>query len=160
MSKILDFFIPYKTYLLGVLFVFLAISNIGWYLTANNLKVEKELLKTNKITYELAQKDYELKAYKKFKERETEYAEQAKQAKEKYADLRAEYGRNLMRFQAAQSQVRRLAADAKDRSAELSGGTSKDSEILITTNDGLICAENTAKLKAAQEWALKLKEVK
>jgi hypothetical protein len=160
MSKIIEFLMPFKTYLLGGMVLLLAVSSMGWYMTSKNLDVEKQLRKTDKITYEAAQKEYELKEFKARTERERQYAENARQSEKKYNNLHAEYARNLVRFQAAQSEARRLAAAAKNRSAGVPVRASESPEILITTDDGLICAENTAKLKAIQDWALKLKDVK
>lgn len=94
---------------------------------------------------------------------EEEYREHAAEQAQAYDDLLGRYNASLVRY-ANRSPTSRATATPEGGST---GSTDRPSEspdvpddlILITYSDAEICAENTARLQIAQEWALGLAEI-
>lgn len=84
----------------------------------------------------------------------------AKQANARYSTLLAQYRANLVRFKAAQSAAR-TAGHSQLPGTQGGNGSSSSSnvpanagdKVTISMDDAQVCAVNTARLKAVQEWA-------
>jgi len=91
----------------------------------------------------------------------------AKQADANYAALLAKYRANLVRFKAAQSRASK-ASNSQLPTPQSGNGSSPSTnvptagsdQVVISMEDAQVCAANTARLKAVQEWANQLKDAK
>lgn len=94
---------------------------------------------------------------------EQEYRDRAEQADEEFANLLTRYNASLVRY-ANRSSPSGPAASAESGSTGSVDGASEspvvpNDLITIPFSDAEICAENTARLQVAREWALSLDEV-
>lgn len=148
--------ITVRDYVIGVLVILLLATSISLYFTNTKLKNEVRGRREDRITYELAQRTAEANAYKKKVEDEAQYAERKKQADEAYTDLLTKYNAAIVRYKATKSPTVR-----SDLPLSTSGSTSLEGEskgALISTEDLMICAENTAKAQIAHDWVERLEE--
>lgn len=90
--------------------------------------------------------------------KDAENVKKADDADARFANLSAQYRAISLRYSAAQSvagQSRLPAAAKSTESPDRPGGLAviPQGSILIPQADALICADNTARLQAAREWA-------
>lgn len=90
--------------------------------------------------------------------KDAENVRKADAADARYADLSAQYRAISLRYSAAQSAAGHANMPAARQASESIDGPSGPSvlssgSILIPQADALICADNTARLQAAHEWA-------
>lgn len=140
-------------------------ASVGWYTTnvrlnytKSELVMEKLYRKNDKLAYEKAQKDAQVKSLNKVIEVERKNAEDARKADEAYTTLLNKYHTSIVRYQASQRSTGRV--DLSNTSITSSGSdvTSESTRISITIDDAGICAENTARLQAVKQWAESLKK--
>ena len=150
----------YVTIGLGAAFI---ATSVGWYMTDVRLNYTKSALvieklgrKNDKLTYEKAQKDAEVLALNKVIEVERKNAEEARKADEAYAGLLSKYNASIVRYQAAHSAPSTIHLSGSSESSDGNYTSSESTEILITLSDAHICAENTARLESARQWAKQL----
>lgn len=133
------------------------VSSVGWYVTSVKLDNERTARESDYARYKAEQKDYEAKAQAEARRKEQEYAEQARKADESYDSLLSKYNDSLVRYKASQGTIRRDNLPISTNTSEGSNGPSESSElpselIIITYDDALICAENTARIKTVHDW--------
>jgi len=129
--------------------------------TAANLDACASGRKADKAAYEKAQADAEVLWMKAIKKKEDEYEKKAKKADEAYDALSTKYRDAVRVYAAAQSKARSTAAAAQGGSPESAYGPGEDTElpivqVVVSTEDLMTCAENTARLVIARDWALGL----
>lgn len=168
------FITSFGGYVIGGLAVICVFLGLGWYTTSNKLETCRDARKTDKALYEKAQADAEVLWMKKFKEKEKEYEAKANEADAAYGDLASKYRDAVRVYIDAQGKARTTARATTGASPSSDNGPSAspfipdgaitETELDITevaivpVNDLLICAENTARLVVARDWALKLNE--
>ncbi len=139
----------------GLLFAVLAASSwLGWsradhwhkrYNTQVTLYAK---LKTDIIDQTKAAEAQALAAKQK---QEAEYAQAAKNADASYDALRARYAA-LLRSKAGSGAAGKADLPGATQATGVPETTAPDASILISADDAMICAENTAKAIAAWEW--------
>lgn len=130
----------------------------------SSLSAERSGRLADRKEYERAQLEATAKAFAAKIKKEAEYEAEREKADTAAADLGKQYRSAVLRYQAAQRagsganlpQPAEAAArpDGPDRSSVLPVG-----QLMIPQADALICADNTAKLEAARDWALSLDKV-
>lgn len=121
---------------------------------------EQNLRKADKANYERAQAQANARALQDKLEQEKKDRERADKADESYRDLLNKYNASLVRFKAAQGAASKQYPSGPTEASGSSDRSSSDtvfSPVTITMEDAQICAENTAKLQAAHDWAAGLK---
>lgn len=119
--------------------------------------------KADRASYVAAQEAARSFALADAAKKDAENVRKADAADARYADLSAQYRAISLRYSAAQSAAGHAnmpAASQAAESADRSSGPTvlPSGSILIPQTDALICADNTARLQAAHEWALSLNE--
>lgn len=114
--------------------------------------------KADRTSYEAAQAQATANAIAAKAEKEKDYAKKADDADARYADLRAHYD-SVLRAKAAQSATGRANLPKPAEAAKIVDGPSAiailpSGSILIPEADAFICADTTARLQAARDWAL------
>ena len=117
----------------------------------------------DRAAYVAAQETARSNALAAAAKKDAENAKKADNADARYADLSAQYRAISLRYAAAQSATGRANLPASPKgteSADRPGGLAviPSGNILIPQADALICADNTARLQAAHEWAVSLNE--
>lgn len=151
----------FRNYIIGGLLIAVGVTSLGWYVTAANLDACASGRKADKAAYEKAQADAEVLWMKAIKKKEDEYEKKAKKADEAYDALSTKYRDAVRVYAAAQSKARSTAAAAQGGSPESAYGPGEDTElpivqVVVSTEDLMTCAENTARLVIARDWALGL----
>lgn len=140
---------------LAVLFIFVG---TGWYMTNNKLKWANQMIVTNEALYKQAQAEYTAKALAEKARLETENEERSKKADASYRELLGQYNASIVRYQTSQREISRYYTSTLNQAAASPAGPSQSTDVLtIPLEDAKICAENTARLSAAHDWALTLK---
>lgn len=159
MYQILNVWNRFRDYVTAALGIGLVVTSLGWYVTDLKLDSEIEGRANDKLRYENAQKEYETRALNEKIRIENENRDRAKEADKRYSDLLGQYNSRLVRFRSAQSTNGGADLSRTPGTAESSDGPSPSTElpltVIITYEDAEICAENTARIKAVQEWATK-----
>lgn len=156
-------FASFGGYISGLLFVTSLTLGGGWYLTNNKLERCQEARKVDKLSYEKAQAEAEVLWTKAVKSKEKEYEAKAKQADKDYSNLNAKYRDAARVYIETQGRTRQSSGTPEGGNTEGDYRSSTDTElpvveVIIKSNDLLICAENTARLVIAREWALGLND--
>lgn len=125
------------------------------------LETERLGRASDRKDYQRAQAEATANALSDKMKKEAEYAAKADEADARYTDLSGQYRAAVLRYQAAQRAAGGTdlprAPDATQGADEPGGGAVIPAgDILIPQADALICAENTARLQAAHDWALSL----
>lgn len=127
----------------------------------DRLEAEKAGRLADRAEYARAQAEARSLALSNKLKVEAEYARKADEADSRYADLGDQYRAAVLRYKAAQGAAGRSdlpsatqAAESLDQSG--GGAVIPLGTILIPENDAFICADNTARLQSAHEWALSL----
>jgi hypothetical protein len=162
----------FGSYVCGGLLVALVVTTTGWYISDARLDACKAGRKADRAAYEKAQSDAEILWMKAIKKKEQEYEQQAKKADEAYDALAGKYNDAIRVYVDAQSKARRAIASAQGGSPESSDGPGKNpfipdeayvqpelditQVVVVPVSDLAMCAENTARLVVARDWALGL----
>ena len=143
---------------LGTLFLLSLTANYVQRDMYNNCVAARE---ADQKAYKAEQQEAAAIAYRNALEVERKNAERAQQADAAYAALSSQYRASVLRTQAAQRTSRPTHLSATPNSTGSPDGSDPSADvpeypadITITTEDALICADNTARLLAAQSWAL------
>jgi hypothetical protein len=155
----------FSGYLCGGLAIALAITSLGWYVSDKNLDACQAGRKADKAMYEKAQADALAEHLLAIRKKEKEYADKAKKADADYDALVRKYNDAVRVYvTSTQGKASGTIAPAYGGSTEGDNGPGEDTEFLavrevvVPTGDLLICAENTARLMIARDWALGLNE--
>jgi uncharacterized protein YlxW (UPF0749 family) len=132
----------------------------AWQNAEHKLSDEKVAHKVDIATFKAAQKLADDNAKTERARIIKEAQENANKADANYATLLSHYRANLLRYKAHQGRTSQ-AADHKLPTPQSGDGTSTDADvpgsgIVITYEDAMICADNTARLKAVHDWAVNL----
>ena len=148
-------------YVLGALALLLIVQTFRLQSIYAALEAERLGRTNDRNEYRRAQAEATAVALTAKLKKEAEYAARADEADTRYADLSGRYRAAVMRYQAA-----RRAGGGTDLPGTTEAATGVDGAgsgagipvgtILIPQDDALICAENTARLQAAHEWAASL----
>jgi hypothetical protein len=90
------------------------------------------------------------------RKKEKDYEAKATKADENYGDLAVKYRDALRLYAKSKSSPGKTVTSAEGGSAESIDGPSTNTLFSVTYGDLQICTDNTARLKAAREWALGL----
>jgi hypothetical protein len=164
MRNILEWLSGVQNYITTGLAAIVVVTSLGWYITDLRLDTANEKVKTckegrelDRSRYEAAQHEYEAKALSEKQAIEQRNRERAEEADANYGSLLAQYNAALVRrYASAGSESGRANLPGTVSSPSGSDGPSSSPvvpEVTITYEDAEICAENTARLKIAQEWA-------
>ncbi len=123
-----------------------------------NMEAERAGRLADRSEYQRAQAEATSRALSEKMQKEAEYEAKADEADTRYADLSGQYRAAVLRYQAAQ---RAGGSTNMSGTSEAASGTDGPGggavlhvgAIMIPQADALICAENTARLVAAHEWA-------
>lgn len=133
-------------------------STLSWYITDLKLTNEISARAEDKASYERAQAEYEAEALRQKLQKEEEDRKRAEEADSRYAALLSQYNASLVRYKDAQRAISRAYLSGSTDTPEGGDGPSgspvlPEDTLIISYDDALICAVNTARLKAVQEWA-------
>lgn len=159
-----DWIVKFNHYILGALLISLSVASAGWYVT--NLKLDscKESRKTDKVSYEKAQAEATVIHMKAIKAKEQVYVEKAREADASLDSLNTRYASAIRLYtEEHRRKARSTGTSSTGGSTSSDYRSSEDTElpvleVIIPTSDLLICAENTARLVVARDWALGLNE--
>ena len=146
----------FKLYIMGGLTIAVAALTIALYVTSSDLDACKAGRSADRASYQLASAQAEALALRQKHEVEMKYAQVAQQADENFRVLRDRYHANVVRYEAAS---RASSSSNLPGTSDASSGADRsnsDPVVSIPTNDAMICADNTARLQSAQEWARSL----
>lgn len=154
-----------QRYLTGAALITTAICGAGWYITDAKLDSCREGRKADAMAYEAAAADSLALHMQQIKDKEDEYRAKATKADADYGALHDRYRQSLRVFaEGNQRASGATVATADNRGSQGDNGPGEGSEFLavrelvVPTSDLAICAENTARLVIAREWALGLNE--
>lgn len=153
----------WKYLTIGGLTLLSVVLGYGWKHSSELRAAEKKVCQATIESYKQAQVFAEERIKTETERLRKEGEDRANEADKKYSELLATYRASILRYQANQSVPRRAGDSTASNppaityepreSPKLSGST-----LTITLDDAQICAENTARLQSAHEWALSLKE--
>jgi hypothetical protein len=146
---------------IALLGIFATVQTFRLQSTAEKLEAERLGRASDRKEYQRAQAEATANALSEKMKKEAEYAAKADESDARYADLSGQYRAAVLRYQAAQRASRGTdlprATDATQGFDSPGGGAVIPAgDILIPQADALICAENTARLQSARDWALSL----
>jgi hypothetical protein len=85
--------------------------------------------------------------------------DKADAADKNYLTLLSQYNANLVRFKANQNLTNQSGSGQSGQATEGTSGPGKSTDLLgITLDDAQICADNTARLKVAHDWAVDIQK--
>lgn len=141
------------------------VLSAGWYVSSQTLDACREGRRADAMAYEAASTDSLARHLKQIRETEDGYRKKAEAADADYGALHDRYRESVRLF--AQGNKRSTggsSAAAEDRGSIGVDGSSKASSIswgdgiLVQESDLAVCAENTARLVVARDWALGLND--
>lgn len=161
-------------YIVGGLALLAIGLGAGWYITNLKLDTCQQARKTDKVSYEAAAAESLVLHLEAIKKKEQEYAIRAKQADANYASLNTKFNDSVRVYAEANKRATSVAiASSKGGDTEGVNGPSKGPNIpgsyytkpelditevtVVPVEDLFICAENTARLIVARDWALGIK---
>lgn len=161
-------------YIIGSLAVIILFLGVSLHLTSNKLEDCKTSRATDKVMYEKAQAEAEVLWMKAVKDKEKEYEEKAKKADASFSELSAKYS-DAVRVYVSKSKPKESGGTPQGTGTSSGDGSSQDPVLpdgfefshpeldatdvaVVPVSDLLICAENTARLVVARDWALGLNE--
>jgi hypothetical protein len=159
LSKIANFYTGIQHYVTAGLGILCIVLSLGWYTTHLKLEAETSGRQADKSRYEAVQAKTELdfKNYKTDKEKESR--DKAAKADADAAALSDKYHAAVLRYQAAQRKTSGPSTvPSEGNTTESLDGPGESSLISITTEDALICADNTARLEIGHDWAIDLEK--
>lgn len=143
---------------LGALFLLSLTANYVQRDMYNNCVAARE---ADQKAYKAEQQEAAAIAYRNALEVERKNAERAQQADAAYATLSSQYRASVLRLQAAQRTNLPTNLSATPNSTGSVDGPDPSAvvpeyptDLTVSTEDALICADNTARLLAARSWAL------
>lgn len=147
----------------GVLLVALAVTALLLHAARSERDAAIAGRAADRAAYVAAQETARSNALAAAAKKDAENAKKADNADARYADLSVQYRAISLRYAAAQSVAGRTNLPAAPKGTESANGPGglavvPSGNILIPQADALICADNTARLEAAREWALSLNE--
>lgn len=133
------------------------IFGLGWCNSTSKLQTEKASHIQDIQTFKNAQKLADDNANKIRKDLEQKAKDESEKADKSYSGLLSQYHTSLLRYKANQSGSVR-PGDSKLSTTESFDrpGESPDFSIKISVDDANVCAENTARLQLAHDWAVSL----
>lgn len=138
--------------------VALVLSNLTWYVCYDNIRdklvAERTAHEETIESYQKAQMEAEILNLKEARRIENENIKKAQEADATYAGLLRKYNASVLRYQAAQSTANTVYLSSTSESTDGVNQSREHTGILISLSDAGICAENTARLKAAHDWAM------
>lgn len=150
----------WRFYLPAFLAVLQLVTAYGWHHDYVALKAEKISHQADIQSYKAAQKKADADARAQEQEIITESKVKANAADKNYSGLLTKYNASLLRYKAAQGRSKstdQYQGDNQEGStAQISDGPGASTYVSITMNDAQICANNTARLMAAHDWAIHL----
>jgi hypothetical protein len=152
----------WQYYLIAVLVAGNLLSYAEWQRNVSSLSIEVAAHAADIKAYKQAQADALAKAVAEKQILIDSSKAKANAADENYSTLYSKYQSSLLRYKASGSTSSGPTLGEHSDPAQSPDGPGKDSQIpdqvTISMDDADICAVNTARLQAAHEWALKLKE--
>ena len=155
----------WQYYIMILLAVASLFSYHEWQTVASDLHVEKMAHAADIKAFKDAQAEADARAKQIADALTKESKAKAHEADRNYKSLYAQYRANLVRYQALQRAAHGPGGDQASGAAQGTNGSGKGSVVpaptgplIITGQDAQICAENTAKLQAAHDWALTIKD--
>ena len=172
LDKLTGFLTKFNMYIIGGLLIAIGVTSIGWYVTS----LQKEACESGRLadreSYKRAQAEAETLHLAALRKREKEYEDKANKADADYGKLASKYASAVRMYSAAQGKTRATAPSPGGDGTE---GTNRPREnpflsprdiarpelditevVVVPVNDLSICAENTARLVVARDWALGL----
>ena len=133
---------------------------LGVLLWVSNLKLDAEKLgrENDRLTYQEAQKEAEVKSLKEAIQKKEEYDKIKQKADSDYLKLIDRFRGDLVRYKASQGAAGTIYLPSTPGLSDEPSGPSKDALVPVPFTDLEICAENTAKAKVAYDWAVSLKQ--
>lgn len=164
LQGVLKFVNQFQLYIIAALVLVTTVTSVGWYVTDLKLDKAKQELVTFQETVKSAQKEAELKAVKAKAEQEKKDEIRREEADTLTTDLKSKYSALLVRYAEAQRKASRANLSSPSKASEGIDGPGGDTELpagavnlpetlTIPYKDAQICADNTARLEAAHEWA-------
>lgn len=130
-----------------------------WRHVAVELKAEKAAHTKDINDFKNAQAQADSAARAEAAKLKKEGQDAAAKADKDYTTLLSQYRASIVRYGASQSGSK-AGGDSQLQSAQSTNGSSESSqfptEVTISGDDASVCAENTARLQVAHDWALKL----
>lgn len=169
LPSFLNLWVKIRDYVTVGLLGVAVLTSGAWYVT--NLRLEACKARTEAIveSTRAASAEATLEAVNERNRIEEEYRNYAAEQAEAYDDLLGRYNASLVRYANRSTASRSTPApeggsagsiDSPSESPDVSNDLTVTSDlILITFSDAEICAENTARLQVAQDWALGLQEI-
>lgn len=167
MTKLLNLINQFQLYIIGgfaALSLGLAVSTYIYKLKYEAADTRAEACEAGRAADQkavrTAQEQAELEARLAVERIERENERKAQTADARYRDLNERYRASVLRY----SRTPNPGATGPTNTAgpadpaESVDGPSEGTHLLITTDDALICAENTARLQSGHEWALSLQQ--
>lgn len=148
-----------KHWQLCVVFVLIAFSAFNvWQLNTTTAKFHKEQAAhaADIASFKQAQTIADNKAQAEKVILQKESKADADQADASYATLFAKYKSSLLRYTQQDNGGAGTVGNNQLPPTEGGNGPSEGAKLSITVDDGQICAENTARLQAVHDWAIKL----
>ena len=159
-------------YVVGGLVLLTIGLGLGWYVTDLKLDTCKQSRKTDKALYEAAAAKSLALHQEAIKKKEQEYVRRAEQADASYASLSARFNDTIRMYTEANRRATSGAItrakggvpsslDGPSEATVVLGGTQTELDItevtVLPVEDLVTCAENTARLIVARDWALGIK---
>lgn len=129
-------------------------TSTGWYITSLQLDNCQIARKNDKTAYEKAQATALATELKKKQDKIDEYERKRIKADADLATLTGKYHAAVLRYQTAKGTPNRVSAPSETKPAE--GDNGPGGETVVSVADLMVCADNTARLEVAREWALGL----
>lgn len=154
LTSVLSFLSGIKMYLYAGVAVIVLGLTITVYIEHLKLNEANSTIELNKTTYEKAQAQANVKALKDKQDTEHVYEQKAQAAQQDYTALASQYHATVLRYQAASRTTRLSNLPVSTEASAVLDRPSGDT--FVPTADLYICADNTAKLEKARDWALSL----
>lgn len=172
LDKLGNFLTKFNMYIIGGLLITVGVTGTGWYVTS----LQKEACENGRIadreSYKRAQAEAETLHLAALRKKEKEYEDKANKADADYGKLAGKYADALRVYAAAQGKARYTIASPGGNGAASPNGPRENpfvsprdianpelditEVVVVPINDLAICAENTARLVVARDWALGL----
>lgn len=161
-SSALGLWNRFRDYVTAGLLVTSLVAGLGWYVTDLKLEACNSSKDAVVEATRAAEAESTVIAINDRNRIEQEYRDHAAEQDEAYHDLLGRYNASLMRYANRGATSRPAASPESGSPGSTDGpGESPDvsNDLIIPFSDAEICAENTARLQTAREWALGLQEI-
>lgn len=147
----------WKVWLVGLLVALQLGTGYGWYHDHEGLLKERAAHQLDITNFKNAQAAADKAAQTEKVQLQTESKAAKNEADTNYSSLLSQYDASLVRYAAGKGHTV-TGSDNQLPAAQGSDGSSTSTKlpeiIVITGDDGQICAENTARLQASHDWAI------